>query len=68
VLIDRSPSKPSLQLTAPHPAKSHWSQLADEALANAGLDNNNPGDILPPAPEVIVVDDNDDNPLPPGIK
>ncbi len=68
VLINCSLPNPSLQLTAPHPTKPVWSQLADEALANASLDDNNPGDILPLAAKVVIMDDNDDTPLTPAAK
>jgi hypothetical protein len=42
-----------------------WEQMADEALANADIDDT---EALPPPPEVIVIDDDDDVPLPPRIK
>jgi hypothetical protein len=34
-----------------------WTQMADEALTNADIDDM---DVLPPPPEVIVIDDDDD--------
>ena len=40
------------------PAERDWSQLADNALANADLDVL---DGLPPPPEVIEIDDEDNN-------
>jgi hypothetical protein len=39
--------------------------MADDALANANIDDM---DILPPPPEVIVIDGNNDVPLPLSIK
>jgi hypothetical protein len=42
-----------------------WAQLADEAMANADIDHK---DILPDPPEVIIIDDGDDTPLPPPVK
>jgi hypothetical protein len=42
-----------------------WAQMADEALANADIDNM---DLLPTPPEVIVINDDDDVPLPSTVK
>ena len=39
--------------------------MADEAMINADFQDS---DILPPAPEVIVIDDEDDTPLSPVLK
>jgi hypothetical protein len=39
--------------------------MADEALANVDIDNM---DLLPTSPEVIVIDDDDNVPLPPTVK
>ena len=39
--------------------------MADEALANADIDDT---EALPPPPDVIIIDDGDDVPLPPCIK
>ncbi len=39
--------------------------MADEALANADIDDT---EALLPPPEVIVIDDDNDVPLPPRIK
>jgi hypothetical protein len=38
-------------------AYSNWSQLANEAVYNADLDVT---DVLPPSPEVIAIDDEDE--------
>ncbi len=38
--------------------------MADEALANADI---NDMDVLPPPPEVIVIDNDDNVPLPPSV-
>jgi hypothetical protein len=38
-----------------------WAQRADEALANADIDHM---DVLPDTPEVIIIDYDDDTPLP----
>ncbi len=39
---------------------SDWAQLAEDALANANINNM---DVLPTPPEVTVIDDDDDVPL-----
>ncbi len=39
--------------------------MVDEALANADI---NDMDVLPPPPEVIVIGDDDNVPLPPSVK
>jgi hypothetical protein len=43
----------------PVPHKPDWAQLADDAAQNADLDT---ADFLPPPPEVITIDDEDDFP------
>jgi hypothetical protein len=43
----------------------NWAQMADDALANADIDNS---EVLPPPPDVVIIDDDDDVPLPPGTK
>jgi hypothetical protein len=57
-----SPINPS---TPPAIAEPDWAQLAEDALANADIDNV---DVLPPPPEVIIIDDDDDVPLPSSTK
>ncbi len=47
------------------PDDPDWAQLADEALANVDIDHM---DILPAPPEVIIVDDDDNVPLPHPMK
>jgi hypothetical protein len=42
-----------------------WAQLAEETIHNADLGKADP---LPLALEVIIVDDEDDTPLPPEVK
>ena len=42
-----------------------WAQLADDALANADIDDS---EALPPPPDVIIIDNDDDVPLLPGTK
>jgi hypothetical protein len=42
-----------------------WAQMADDALANADIDDT---EVLPPPPEVIIIDDDEDVPLPPPIR
>ncbi len=66
VLLDCLPAPPSSTATptttTPDP---DWAQLAEEAIQNADLGKADP---LPPAPEVIIIDDEDDTPLPPAVK
>jgi hypothetical protein len=38
-----------------------WAQMADEAITNADLDH---ADHLPTPPEVVIIDDDNDDPLP----
>ena len=59
-----SPASPPSHQDAPND-DFDWAQMADEALANADIDDT---EVLPPPPEVIIIDDDDDVPLPPGIK
>ena len=59
-----SPASPPSHQDAPND-DFDWAQMADEALANADIDDT---EVLPPPPEVIIIDDNDDVPLPPLIK
>jgi hypothetical protein len=46
--------------TAPVPQEPNWAQLADKAAWNANLDTT---DFLPPPPEMITIDDEDDLPV-----
>jgi hypothetical protein len=66
VLLDHSPAPPSSTATSttttPDP---DWAQLAKEAIHNADLGEADP---LSLAPKVIIVDDEDDTPLPPADK
>jgi hypothetical protein len=72
VQLDRTPSSISFHDlpsdydtdTAPNDDPD-WAQMADDALANADIDD---GEVLPPPPEVIVIDDDEDVPLPSPIK
>ncbi len=66
VQLDCSPAPPSptaipATSTTPDP---DWAQLAEAAVHNADLGKADP---LPPAPEVIIVDDEDDTPLLPVV-
>ncbi len=63
VQLDRSLAIPSPTATPTTTTTSDpdWAQLAEEAIHNADLGEADP---LPPAPEVIIVDDEDDIPLP----
>jgi hypothetical protein len=65
VTLQRQDLPPHHPETPPRNQDPDWSQLADEAIDNADLQEY---DILPPAPEVIVIDDDDDTPLPPALK
>ena len=65
---------PGVQLASPNdsheaissdPVDPNWDQLADEALANAEI---NDSEALPPPPDMIIIDDDDDVPLPPPTK
>jgi hypothetical protein len=53
------------QSFSPSSDNPDWAQMADNALANAAIDDM---DVLPPPPEVIMIDDDDNIPLPPSIK
>jgi hypothetical protein len=64
VQLARSPTSPPSNRDAPND-DFDWAQMADEALANADIDDT---EVLPPPPEVIIIDDDDDVPLPPCIK
>ena len=57
-------SPPLHQEDVPHD-DFDWAQMADEALANADIDDT---EALPPPPEVIIIDNDNDVPLPPRIK
>jgi hypothetical protein len=67
VQLDQSPAIPSQMATPTTTTTSDpdWAQLAEEAIHNGDLGKADP---LPPAPEVIIVDDEDDTPLPPEVK
>ena len=66
---------PGVQLACPKasPPSHHdsphgnfdWAHMADEALANADINDT---EALPPPPEVIIIDNDDNVPLPPRIK
>jgi hypothetical protein len=43
------------------PVEPDWAQMADKAITNADLDN---ADHLPTPPEVIVINDDDNDSLP----
>jgi hypothetical protein len=59
-------TRSSSPLPSPSPPDDlDWAQLADEALANVDIDHM---DILPAPPEVIIVDDDDNVPLPHPMK
>jgi hypothetical protein len=67
VQLDWSPAPPSptaspTTTTTPDP---DWAQHAEEVIQNADLGEADP---LPPAPEVIIRDDEYDTPLPPVVK
>ena len=53
------------QSLPPSSDEPDWAQMSDDALANADIDDMN---ILLPLPEVIMIDDDNDVPLPPSIK
>jgi hypothetical protein len=57
-------ASPPLHHDSPHD-DFDWAQMADEALANADINDT---EALPPPPEVIVIDDGNNVPLPPSIK
>jgi hypothetical protein len=60
-----SSSSPPPSVTPSPPDDPDWAQLADEALANADIDHM---DVLPDPLEVIIIDNDDDTPLPPPVK
>jgi hypothetical protein len=62
---ERSSSSPPPSVTPSPPDDPDWTQLADEALANADIDHM---DVLPDPPEVIIIDNDDDTPFPPPVK
>ncbi len=61
---EHSSSSPPPSVTPSPLDDPDWAQLADEALVNAGIDHM---DILPDPP-FIIIDDDDDTPLPPSVK
>jgi hypothetical protein len=67
VQLDHSPATPSPAATTTTITTSDpdWAQLAEEAIHNADLGKADP---LPLAPEVIIVDDEDDTPFPLAVK
>jgi hypothetical protein len=56
VLINRDPQSPDDHIATNYD-EPDWSQLANEAVYNADLDVT---DVLPPPPEVIKIDDEDE--------
>ncbi len=67
VQLDYSPASPS-PMTTPITTTTpdlNWAQLVEDAIHNDDLGEADP---LPPAPEVIIVDDEDDTPLLPAVK
>jgi hypothetical protein len=57
---------PSSQTTSSSNNDPDWEQLADNSITNADFDHT---DLLPTPPEVIEInDDDDDVPLPPPVK
>jgi hypothetical protein len=62
---ERSSSSPPPSVTPSSQDDPDWALLADEALANSDIDHM---DILPDPPEVIIIDNDDDTPLPPPVK
>jgi hypothetical protein len=67
VQLDQSPAIPSQTATPTTTTTSDpdWAQLAEEAIHNGDLGK---ADTLPPAPELIIVDDEDDTHLLPEVK
>jgi hypothetical protein len=61
----RSSSSPPPSVTPSTLDDPDWAQLANEALANTDVDHM---DVLPDPPEVIIIDNDDDTPLPPPVK
>jgi hypothetical protein len=60
-----APPSPMANPTTTTTPDSDWVQLAEEAIHSADLGKANP---LPPALEVIILDDEGDTPLPLAVK
>jgi hypothetical protein len=57
--------EPPLPTATPTTADPDWAQLAEEAIHNSDLGEADP---LPPAPEVVIVNDENYTPLPLALK